>query len=185
MILLDQPSTIWPEVLLNISCNVAAAVIFLLLLYFVLKPRIRITKFICENTGYRIEIINRSLFMAYDIKAQLWSCVQTPSDTPGLFDNNYKAITLVAPDIVEIAYRPSWFRKHHLSNAARFLTNTDLNATLSDKNTTVVFLVTARHDLSGLSRAFRQDFSSKNMRKGVFPEDKKDRRKYEQQTMAN
>ena len=157
------------EITIGIICNIAASLIFLFIVLVALKPKIAISNVICKNTGYQIQIVNKSVFMSYDINAKLWICTKDAESQGGEIDKTFDSITLVVDSIFRIPPRPWLFGKEKTYVASRFRTHQDLNKILTEGNQSIIIMVSAKHGLSGLTEFFSKEYSDvKQIKDGKF-----------------
>lgn len=167
--------TILETGLFNIICNLVASFTFIILLLNFLKPKIAISNFVCKNEGYQIKIVNKSYFKIYDIKAELYLCTKYIDKVDGQIHNRFNPLTLVVSNIFQLPSYPYPLSKDKTSSfAARFRTFDDLASIITEKNQTVVFMLTAKHGLSGLTSVLIQEYSSlTQIKEGFFTSGKK------------
>jgi len=127
---------------------------------FLLKPRIEISDVVFKNSGYQIQIVNRSIFKAYDVRVELWQCSkETRAD--GELEITNSPIAFVISNIFQLPHHAYPWQKSNPSCTARFRTHADLDAIYSAPGNSLLFLLTARHGLSGLTRVYRKEYPSK------------------------
>lgn len=139
--------------------------VLVLFLFIFAKPKFKISKeiaFVDNNSyspelidSYLIKVTNMSLFVAYDITANLEGL------TPYMVDGgtNDRAVDI---DIVDSTtnildrYKPF---KNDGKNAFNFRTKVDLRAILAEPDTKLEFTLMAKNGFSGLSKMFKREFS--------------------------
>lgn len=142
---------------LGLLLNILASAIFILLLLFLLKPKIKISHFICKNDGFQFKIVNRSFFTAYDVKVEL--CINLKAlSNDGMLSNNYRPISLTVNSVFQIPpFRPLFIRSS-TPNAVRFRTYENLDAILAESEKSIIFMVSARHGFSGIPGVFSHEY---------------------------
>jgi hypothetical protein len=128
-------------IILNIVCSLFASFVFLFVVLFFFKPRIKIADIICKNNNqfkedhnlyYFFKIVNQSIFSAYDVKAELNVIEKYPTPPSGIMNKRTIPLTLVLSYVSHLpAYRPLWWRKD-AEHCIRFKTTDDIDAIISD-----------------------------------------------------
>lgn len=145
------------DLFLGLFLNILASTLFIFILILLLKPKIKISHFICKNDGFIIKMVNKSFFTAYDIKVELCINVKTLSND-GMVSNNYRPISLTVNSVFQIPpYRPLFIRRT-TPNAVRFRTYDKLDEILSEVDKSVIFMITAKHGFSGMPGVFSQEY---------------------------
>lgn len=162
--------TVGQTILLNLSCSVAASLVFLYLVLILFKPKIGISKFIVYNSTYAddpgevhyyIKIVNYSLFSAYDVKVELTEQRYYPTPPTGSLNKRLKPIELPMNYMQHLPpYRPKWIRKE-AAHCMRFRADENLLEIVQREHSCLRFQVLARHGLTGLVKVFHKEYSDK------------------------
>lgn len=152
------------QFLLSILSSLSASFIFIFLLLFLLRPRVKISPDLCyqkdiyDGDGrmcYLIKVVNLSRFSAYDINAELSSLITYPVKD----GTNYRFTKLKLKSDKLNFIAPFRKKKNYGDFAFLFRTYEDVNAILNDERNSLQFQVTLRHGLTGLSRVFNMDYA--------------------------
>jgi hypothetical protein len=164
---MDNPAITWPLFFFNVGCSLIASLFFLFVVLLMFKPKLKIAPFICrtklefdgETFYYVFKIVNRSLFSAYDVKAELSLLRKYPTPPSGMMNTRFTPLTLALSQISNIpSRRPEWIRKG-AEHAIRLRTMEDLTQLLEDEYCSIELRISLRHGLTGLSRVIRREFS--------------------------
>jgi len=143
--------------ILTIIVNIVSSLLFLFIILLLLRPKIKISYFICKNEGYQIKVINKSFFSAFDIKTEL--AINTKKiDSDGSTSNRYIPAQLVVKEIFKLPPYKPFGNKKSTPNAVRFRTMENLNEIIADSNKSILFMITARHGLTGITSVFSKEF---------------------------
>lgn len=160
---------------INVLCSIIASFIFLFIVLFFFKPKIRLSPFICKsqyNDGidyfYFFKMVNVSLFSAYDVSIELLEVDRYPISN-GQMNNRFRQLTLVSNRVSSIpGYLPSWIRKN-APYALTFRSTEDLEKLLGNDYKSIMIQVTLRHGLTGLVKVHAKEYSNKSdIRIGKF-----------------
>lgn len=164
------------DIIFNILCSLTASFIFIFLLLFSLKPKVKIVKSIAEKqlflgdesqVYFMFKIINKSWFSAYEIKAELSSyrIIQGEND---IIDKHYTHLELRNANVSYIPGR-TFFGKENGENCVVFVTKENIRKLLKEPNINIQFLITAKHGLSGLNHVVKYYFTlEKSVELGKF-----------------
>lgn len=155
------------DVLINISCGFASSFLFIHLVLFLYKPRIKIAPFIAHNIDdfdligqpyYSFKMLNVSSFKAFDVSVQLYEVITLPSEN-GKTHNRYKELTLKTNKFTYISRR-KWRILHptYSDNALVFRTYENISAILKDDIKKIIIEVTLKHGLTGITNIITQQF---------------------------
>ena len=148
------------EAIFNICCSLIASLLFLFVVLFIFKPKIRIAPFICKPTDdipYYFKIVNMSLFIAYDIKVELAEVVKYPIP-PGKTNKRQTDLSLVLDNFLYLPpYRPLWFRGT-ADHAVTFRTTENLIKILSDDQKSIEINISLKHGLTGFSKVYKYEY---------------------------
>jgi len=168
MVLIENaPAWTWPHFFFGLTYALVASFLFLFIVLFLFKPKIRISPFLCkykfsdfdQRDYYFIKIVNISLFSAYDVQVELLQVDWTPAGNNQM-NNRYTSLSLVRGSISHIpGYRPSWMRKN-APYAIRVRTAENIANILEDEYKSVMVQVSLRHGLTGLVRVVSREFAS-------------------------
>lgn len=163
-------------ILFNVFCSLLASFIFIILLLYFLKPKIKIVEKIAyknikidgddEGEAYLFKIINKSLFSAYEIKAQL-SSYKIIQGENGIIDYHYNHLSLRNNSVSHIgAYS---FFKNDGKNCVVFVTYEEIRELLKSDNGNIELLISAKHGLTGLNHIFKYSFTTESyVKNGKF-----------------
>jgi len=152
----------------DIAISVLSSFIFIFLLLYLMRPKIKISPYICytkmkpENHYYYVfKIVNRSLFYTYDINISLVKKV------PYMVNKGKK----INNRIVEIETSSNY--KNHLPKSKRKIgygdhaylirTKYDIKKDILNKDITVKLSISSKHGLTNLTRVVTQDFLSSDV----------------------
>jgi len=162
---------------LGVLASIIGSLVFLFLVLLLFKPKIKISPFVSkysspfegEGIVFYIKIVNRSLFNAYDIKAELYMLERYPTPPAGMMNVRATPLSLVSGQLSSLdRYLPLWMRKA-ADHCIRFRTLDDLEQILADERKSVEFRVILRHGLTGLSKVHSQEYSDlSEIRNGRF-----------------
>jgi|SRR6476661_3429074 len=155
--------------IINVACSIVGSLIFLFIVLIFLKPKIRISPFVCKSPSpfpteqaeiaYYIKVVNMSLFTAYDLKAELHILERYATPPKGMMNVRQVPLTLVAGNLSNLdGYRPFWWRKE-AEHCIRFRTLDNLDDILKADTKSVEFKVILRHGLTGLSKVYSQEYA--------------------------
>ena len=94
MILVDAVWT-WSHFLFGLTYAIVASLMFLFIVLFLFKPKIRIAPFLCKLTNpgepvyYSFKFVNTSFFPAHDVKIELHKIRKIPMGN-GKYNNEMK-----------------------------------------------------------------------------------------------
>ena len=164
------------QIFYSILCSIIASFIFLFLVLFFFKPKVRISPYICkgkfvddDSTDYYfIKLVNVSLFSAYDISIELLEVDRYPTSN-GQMNNRFRPLRLVLNHVSHIpGYRPSWMRKN-APYAIRVRSAEDLSDILRNDYKSVMVKVSLRHGLTGLVKVHSKEYTdSDQIKNGKF-----------------
>ena len=158
--------TNWDDIAQSLACGLVSSFIFLFVTLFLLRPSIKISPYISKiqdemgNTKYVFKILNRSLFSAFDVRCELVALERYAVEG----ENMNVKMTKVPLINRGIDHMPRFRRrkgmKPYALHAMRFSTyNAGVDLVLNNTAKSLLFSLTARHGLSGLSKHFTQDFA--------------------------
>jgi len=142
------------------------SLVLIIILFVLAKPRFKISNEIAyvkdDNytpelaNSYLIKVTNKSLFVAYDIRANLESL--TPYNVKN--GTNDRAIDIeIKDDTTNILGRNKPWKKKYGDNAFIFRVEDDLKSILAVHNNKLEFTLMAKHGFSGLSKMFKAYYS--------------------------
>ena len=165
----------------SILCSVIASFIFLFLVLFFFKPKLKISPIICKGKHidgddtdyYFIKLINTSIFSAYDVSIELLEVDRYPIQN-GHMNSRFRPLNLVLNRISHIAgYKPSWLRKN-APYAIKIRTTENLNSILANSQKSVMVQVSLRHGLTGLVKIHSKEYiDTTQIKNGKFEYGKK------------
>jgi hypothetical protein len=174
MILLqDDTIWTWSHFLFGLTYAITASLLFLFIVLFLFKPKIKIAPFLCKNTNpteyYAFKFVNFSFFSAHDIRAELHQMRRIPMGG-GKFNNEYKKLALLNNEISHIPRRlPFWNKNDANPHCITVRSVENINEILKVESNAVLFRVSLRHGLTGLSKVFEQEFGNEqDIRIGKF-----------------
>jgi len=147
----------WMFVIESIVISITASIIFLLLL-FLLRPWIKISKKIAFYDGkYWIKTINRSYFRLFDVKFQL--TIKHPHGSPGGMNVKYTRLELRKDTKLTYPRRLLFERRSEFfEHAVLVAIDDDIRAKWSNESDTLEFIVIAKHGLSSFSKIFKVEY---------------------------
>ena len=153
------------KLLTDIPVKVISSLVFLYVALLLLKPWIKIAPFICrdikdqDGEPYRIKIVNRSIFSAFDVKIEMNVLERVPTPPTGMMNELYSPLKIKYSHVFYLPpYRPSWFRKE-ARHALRVKPLEDLDKILESGNKSIQIQVSCKHGLGGLTKVFMQEYS--------------------------
>lgn len=165
------------EFLLSIVASLIASGIFIFLLLFLMRPRIKISPYICKKldnfdninqTYYAFKIVNMSWFSAFDISIELSSLVSYPLKSGINF--RYTPLKLKTSKCFYLApYRPTFYKKDYAEHALIVRTYDNIEEILAANEKSIKIEVTLRHGVTGLSKIHTMTFADcSEIRTGNF-----------------
>ncbi len=132
--------------------EILGGIIFLFVILVLLRPSFEISSEIAKyeernRSCYAIKIVNKSIFQAFDIYAQVSSLSYSPAQPSG----TNKTLQPVALTLSNIPHLPNRFNKEN-DHAVWFRTFENIETILNDPNACIQIKVTMKHGLTGLSR---------------------------------
>lgn len=156
----------WPELIWNIIVNMISSFLFLFIVLWVLKPKLRIAPFICkyqspypgEGEMYFLKVVNTSYFSAYDIRAELLQIRRVSVPPKASSNRRLTTLTLKKSNLTYIPnFVPGWLRKEAV-HCMILRTDEDLQKILSDDGNTIEFHLTLKHGLTGLTKLYKHEY---------------------------
>jgi hypothetical protein len=154
------------NIIINILCSLFASFLFLFVVLFFFKPKIKISPFLvqgpspraAEGIAYFVKIVNLSYFIAYDVRVEMHALkkLPMPDDKVNLL---LSKIPLVVDNLPMIAGYRSEKKSPEARHCVKFRTVTDISAVLADELTSVQVRVILRHGLTGLSNVHTQVYT--------------------------
>jgi len=165
----------YQDFLLSIASSLIASIIFLFLILFGLRPKIKISNIIVldidENNEecYRIKFYNTSIFSAYDVNVDLIELEERPAEPFGKHVY-YKKIDLTRSNFSVIQHwLPSMMCKNYAHHCTQVKTYSKVRDTLKDNHRSLQLKITLRHGLTGLSKNFIKNYhTDASLIKGAF-----------------
>lgn len=167
----------WETLAVGILGSMIASFIFIFLILWFFRPRIKISPFICKDylpgesdvKYYFIKIVNKSWFSAYQVSASLNKRRSYPTPPTGMTNNRITPLTLVLDELNHLhPFRPDFYRKE-AKHAFRFRTIDDLSAIIDNPNNSILFEIKATHGLTGITKVFVEEYShSSQVKNGQF-----------------
>jgi hypothetical protein len=122
-------TTFFEKLITDIPVKIISSLVFLIVVLFLFKPKIKISPFICkpplkegEEPYYQIKILNRSWFNAFDVKVELHLLERYSTPPTGMMNVKYETLTMKYNHIFHLpAFRYRWMRKE-CSHAMRLKT---------------------------------------------------------------
>lgn len=168
--------------LLNIFYNLLASGMFIFLLLFFLRPKIKIAPHICKQRDvfdetnrdcYLFKVVNLSWFSAYDVSVDL-SYVRRYPVKDGINSRLFPLSLKVDKLNFMPSFRPKWLKRNNGDYAFLFRTYDDLNTLLQDQQKSIFLQVTLRHGLTGLAKVFTIEYvGESDIKTGTFAHGKK------------
>lgn len=157
------------DFLLSILSSIIASLIFLISVFFLLRPRLDIGQGIAKSGGlYYFKVCNRSLFRAYDIKIELFEVknIQMGGNHLQLENIEIKKSVSAPPSLAKFDI-PSRIKKpqNHIRYefALQFKTDANIDEILNNSQKFLRVQIEARHGLTGLQSIFVQDFDNNSV----------------------
>lgn len=148
------------NVLINFLCGLIGSFLFILFLLYFLRPKFEISPYICYlNKQYRLKIVNRSIYDAFDISCELVR-LEPYHHENGKSSVKIYSINLLTQDMTHIVrYRKKTTDRHPYHLFARTIVAEDLlEESLNAPQSYLELKITVRHGLTGLARTFSQKF---------------------------
>ena len=166
----------WNTFWFGVFQSMVGSGLFLIVLFYLVKPKIRLSSEIAEQTVdsdpnamfYRFKILNDSLFYkAYDIEVRLFHAIPIYSGD----GQNVKLLEIPLrrnrTAFLQSAVKGQ--RETEKTHACQFRTDNNLRELLKEESSYLQLQVTARHGLSGLPGIFVQRYYSRRaIKKGSF-----------------
>lgn len=144
-------NSLWIQGLIT---EIVGGIAFLFVILVLLRPSFSISSEIAkyidpvqEVPCYAVKIVNKSLFQAFDISAQMSSLSYFPAQPSGT-DKTLLPVALTLPNIPHL---PNRFNKEN-DHAVWFRTFADIETILKNPSSSIQIKVTMRHGLTGLSK---------------------------------
>lgn len=107
--------TFWGQSIIEFVGGIIGSFIFLLLVLWLLKPKISIAPFLCnvvnnEGAFYVFKMVNLSFFAAHEIKLELHTIHKIPMGGKGLINNRYNQLDLTNSQISHVPGRLTFWR---------------------------------------------------------------------------
>jgi hypothetical protein len=173
-ILNTEPIWTWSHFLFGLTYAIVASLIFLFIVLFFFKPKIRISPFLCRASingeqCYIFKFVNVSRFSAHDITVELHKTRRIPMGG-GSVNNEYKKLTLLNAEISHISAKlPFWEKDNASHHCVTVRSKEDVNKILSDESNGIVLRVGLKHGLTGLSKVFEQEYANvEDIKNGKF-----------------
>ena len=170
-------NSFWGTLGVGILGSMIASFIFIFLILWFFRPRIKISPFVCKDylpgetdvKYYFIKVVNRSWFSAYQVSASLNNRRSYPTPPTGMSNNRITPLTLVRDELKHLfPFRPNFYRKE-AKHAFRFRTTVDLSSIVDDPNNSILFEIKATHGLTGITKVFVEEYShSSQIKNGQF-----------------
>jgi hypothetical protein len=168
-------STFIGQLSMELASRILASFIFLFIVLFCFKPKIRIAGFLCkvQPVGqphyYTFKFVNVSYFSAHDVKVELHMLKKIPMGG-GEFNNTYTKLSIVNGDISHISGRSIYLKKQaHNPHCIIIRSMEDLHRILSDELSAILLKVSLKHGLTGLAKVFEQEYGNEeDIKKGKF-----------------
>lgn len=157
------------DFLLSILSSILASLIFLITVFFLLRPRLHIAPNIAKfEELYFFKVCNRSLFRAYDIKIELFEVrnIQMSGNHLQLENINIKKSVSSPPSLAkfDIASRVKKPQNHiRYEFALQFKTDANIDEILNNSQKFLRVQIEARHGLTGLQSIFVEDFDNSSV----------------------
>ena len=159
----------WPEIFQEFIVAIVAGIVvsfsFLLILLKFMRPKFKISKYICANDNeYLFKIINNSIYHAFDVQIELFE-MEPYAHTRGSVNVNIRPISLETKNITSI---PRFHKKTRSDDpynlfALLILTKQDLKTFMAKKGSYIEMRVTVRHGLTGLASTIVQQFDDNDV----------------------
>lgn len=159
------------DFILGICASLISSLIFIFILLFFLRPRIKICAEICKKVGffeeastitYMFKVVNLSWFSAYDVTIELNSLESYPVKN-GM---NFRFTPLkMKHDKLNFMpyYRPKWYKKKYGDFAMIFVTYEDISKILEHEHKSIQLQITLRHGVTGLSKVYNMDYAHSSL----------------------
>lgn len=167
--------TFWGQFLIELLGGTIAAFLFLFLVLYTLKPKIKIAPFLgkIQNPApgfYIFKFVNKSFFSAHEVKVELYKIRKIPAGG-GNHSNEHEKITIINGNITHIPKRPFWWwqkRKDH-PHCIVVRSPDNLNEILQDDLNGILLRVSLKHGLTGLAGVYEQEYGNEDdIRNGRF-----------------
>lgn len=167
------------EFLASLIVEIIGGFLFLIVLLFLLRPKVTISPQIAKHTDnfdlsrrtcWVFKVVNKSYFSAFDVQVELMEQIIYAAHPSG---NNVRVfpIELKLDKVTHVApFRPSrlGFYKDYSDYAMRFRTYEDLDAILSNPTKSLQLKVTLKHGLTGLGKIVTKQYIGVAIRSGQF-----------------
>ncbi len=163
----DYWSTFFGQFWIELIGGTIAALIFLFLVLYFFKPKIRICHFLCktsvnQQTVYIFKFVNKSFFSAHDIKVELYKIRKIPMGK-GEYNNQHEILNIINGNISHIPRRPFFWQKQlHHPHCIVVRSFDDLNTILAEDANGIILRVSLKHGLTGLSNVFEQEYGNES-----------------------
>lgn len=171
-------SSFWGTLLGQLSIEliggIAGAFLFLFIILFLFRPKLKIGEFICVSTtnmqdNYSFKIVNKSFFAAHELYIELFAIQNIPMGG-GKYNRMYDKLDLVLNRISHISRRRSFWQKTSDNKHCMVIRcNENLRKILSVDTNAVVIKISLRHGLTGLAEVYEQEYGNESdLRNGKF-----------------
>lgn len=151
--------TVWFDILLSIF----SSFLFIYILLFTMRPKIRISPNICymafapdHTYFYLFKIVNTSIYYASDVEISLVKKV------PYMVENgkriNYRLVEIETSKKFQKHIPKLKRNKNYGDHAYLIRTDYDIMTDIRDKNTTIQLSISAKHGLTNLTKIVSKDF---------------------------
>jgi hypothetical protein len=148
---------------LHLLGGILSAFIFLFIVLFFFKPKIRIAKFLCkpkDSEFYIFKLVNVSFFSAHDLHVELYKIRRIPMGG-GQFNNEYEKLTLLNSQISHIPQRPMFWKKNKdHPHCITVRSKENLNEILKQDTNAISLKVSLKHGLTGLHGVFEREYAT-------------------------
>ncbi|MGB8192943.1 MAG: hypothetical protein WCF67_13530 [Chitinophagaceae bacterium] len=168
-------NTFWGQAVIEIFGGTTSSLLFLFLVLFLFKPKVRVSYFLCkvqppEQAAYFLfKFVNLSFFPAYDISVELYKIRKIPMGDR-TYNNEFSRLSLVNANISHVAGRSFyWNKKPDNPHCVLIRSVENLSEILSDEMTGIVLKISLKHGLTGLSKVFEREYCQESdIKKGKF-----------------
>jgi hypothetical protein len=165
MILVETVWT-WSHFLFGLTYAIVASLVFLFIVLFLFKPKIKIAPYLCKvaNVGavpyYSFKFVNMSFFPAHDVKIELHKIRKIPMGE-GKYNNEREKLELVNGQVSHVPGRALfWNRKDTDPHCLTVRSIENIGEILNDPYNGISLQVGLRHGLTGLSKVLDQEYGS-------------------------
>jgi hypothetical protein len=166
--------TFWGQLIIEIIGGTISALIFLFIVLFFIRPKVKIADFFCEVTDtdgavyYSFKFVNRSFFNSHHAQVELYKMRRIPMGN-GCYNNICNKIALVTGVFNHVPGRPIGRKTHDNRHCILIRSTENIKDILTPEENSILLKISLNHGLTGLSGVFEQEYASlSDIKRGRF-----------------